>query len=144
MTTQKILTTEQILDIIREKNNLKELSFGCIVRDKHSKVQYVATDKPHQMRGFPQWDAVPLQGFKNAQNTLSYEIIGHPVHLEHLLKTIGHWYWIAGDGCIWKTAGVGSNTYRIDGARFDLTKSVEQNLNENKALRKFMSEVLSN
>ena len=76
---------------------LMELSFGCEVRDKYSKVKYIATDKPHQMYGFPIWDFVPLQGFENAQNTLSYEIIGHPIQPHHWLKCLveatkdNHW-----------------------------------------------------
>lgn len=80
---------EQAETYVRQQlPELMELSFGCEVQDKYSKVKYKATDVPHPMEGFSHWDFVPLQGFESAQNTLSYEIIGHPIQLQHWLTAI--------------------------------------------------------
>ena len=115
--TNKTLTKEMILEKIREVCGLN------------------AED----------WKWAKVAGINKAEEIKSLEIVGHPVHLEHLLLAIG--------------AGVNLNTLEVDliltpnklwisnkgrpmNIDYNLTKSVEENLN-NPELLKLIGELLN-
>ncbi len=136
------MTTSEILQKIREANpELMELSFGCLIDwgDWGSKVKgSTTTIRPY--RWFDGGDSEEELSPKEMAKTITSckaKIIGHPVQYHHLLLTIGNDCGISyGNDKHWFIKN--GHTFEID-----LTKSVEQNLNENEALREFVSEVLT-
>lgn len=147
--TNKTLTKEEILEIIREKCGLKELRFGCEfqVAPEHEETHQVA------------WETIGGD-YVSANDAEEYDreeitIIGLPVHLEHLLfalfnhnenepKLFSVRYSLANElipkGIKYVDFIGVSNEDLI--YKYDLTKTVEQNL-ENPELLNLIGELLN-
>jgi len=126
------MTTQQILQKIREVNpELLELSFGCEVKpsDSNETAIFISKDSYYHGGGFRLFDS----------KRVSLKALGHPPQLNHLFRAIGDSiiscenidcenlkFYIGGDNAV----------------LYNLTKTVEQNLDESEELRKFLSELL--
>lgn len=124
-TTQEILA--RVRDLLPE---LKELKFGCEVKHKKRGIaRYVGLNKRVKNLWFDNEDE-PIYTVDIGGNS---EIIGLPVELPHLL----HGIMIANDfmkptrNQLWNII-----------QKYDLTKSLEQNLDTNEQLRELISNLI--
>jgi len=154
------MTTQQILQKIREVNpELMELSFGCevVVRfsnDTFSKQVLIKKKKFENREHSPRYKgnryyytwSLKDNGYKPMESDI-VEVIGHPPQLNHLLRAIGE-----ADGgqftefmnFLWRSnvkTSVDLGPYK-ELFHYDLTKTVEQNLDESEELREFLSEII--
>ena len=128
------MTTEQILQHIREVCGLKRLEFGCEVKhiNTNAKVVCIKHSENEEERNYIEKDGSIMHNFNSfLEYPGNYQIIGLPVHLENLLYAIGQPYIrIDGSGNLTVT---GEHT-----VFYDLTRTVEQNLTDNTELRELI------
>lgn len=168
------MNTHEILQKIREMcPELMELSFGCEIKIDDCKATFVSrywhtAGEEIEVGIFKPFFQSGDNFIKKDLKDLDFEIIGHPVHLEHLLRAIdmpgderyetvtlkGSKLRIVSPNGKTETSieeGVGINNeqwgtvtnYCWADVEIDLTQSVEENLNSNESLREFISDVLS-
>lgn len=124
------MTTEQILQHIRDVCGLKRLEFGCEVKVPNvidtAKVFKVSKDD----------DGTPIYYLTDFIYEWFYEseleIIGLPIYLEHLLYAI--------QGKLKETDSIMGVPTLLIGMyhHYDLTRTVEQNLTDNTELRELI------
>lgn len=126
--------TQQVLEKIREVcPELMELSLGCqISNPKQYPLVYVGYSNAQHCLSLTMNGKQSLLFVDGIKNT---EIIGHPAHLEHLLRALGRQ---------WSVDGCGYIVHGLDAVagKYDLTLSVEQNLEQNEELRDFIYELI--
>ena len=127
-------STNEILKRIREVCGLEKLEFGCEYKDIHGNTRIFINNF-----GKEKHRCLNNSGdFGDNLNIFIKEIIGLPVELNHLIKTIpGVFQFIEGKMLI--SPDFGQAGYSGD-YKLDLT--VEQNLNQNEELRAFISELI--
>lgn len=139
------MRTSEILRKIREANpELMELSFGCEVI-VYGEVYIIDSNwgiysrEENDKSGYYRVIANEMNNWTRIDED-NFEIIGHPVHLEHLLVAMrkGRSVGIEVGDDLFFTDWVKEEDYR-----YDLTKSVKANLESNEALREFISALLT-
>lgn len=114
---------------------LQELSFGCAIKAKnYQKIEdavFISKGSYKNDGGFRLFDI-------KKQNEVIDEIIGHPVHLEHLLRTTSQ----APVGSMWNWRTVGPKLWaHSDGPYYDLTLSFSDNM-KNEQLVDFLYSIV--
>jgi len=136
--------TKAIMDVIRERCGLKELSFGCEVEYpvksymNHRGV-FVSRTLPNDGGCAFFYNVLEPRRVGLRRVCSNYvTIIGHPVHLEHLMRAIpqSERIRIATDGTFC-TATNGDMGYKLN-----IALTVEQNLEQNEALREWLYELI--
>lgn len=115
------MNTEQILDIIREKCELKKLTFGCEVINKHGDIEKLIRSKPFGKSGESRLLLVRGDEPFVPRSSKNVKILGLEPQLNHLL--------LLTNNSVLKY--------------YDLKKSVRQNLEDNIKLREFVSSIIS-
>lgn len=126
------MTTEQILDHIREICGLKRLEFGCEVTllcDEN-------LDYPKRKVYDIFRDHIFVTNYGVITEKEIKEIIGLPVHLEHLLFILKE------KAVIRLYSEYLLIEYNYKTTNYDLTKTVEQNLNESDVLRNIIINII--
>lgn len=146
------MTTEQILQHIREVCGLKRVEFGCevIIKDGDYLSERTASIEENETLLFVKnyESGIELRSKKDKtyvqidKNKCELEIIGLPVHLENLLCAVrkkGSDICISPDGTMidLDTSDGYEITYKVL-PDYDLTRTVEQNLTENTELRELI------
>ena len=122
---------QEVLKKIREINDLERLEFGC-------EYSFYDTKYPRITISWLNWNESDIP---DREHKVDIKIIGLPIHLEHLLRTI--------DYCSVKIDEVkeknlGCKIEIKDSAFiYDLTKSVEQNLTDNPELLNIVTKLLN-
>lgn len=125
---------QRVIRYIQENvEGLKELSFGCIIEissGEQLRVLYTTSDRVgraliEDQYGFESFDFYPDSEF---------EIIGHEVQLNHLLLAIPK-FAMVNDNERLALVSLQENGGKFD---YDLTKTVEENLKNNKSLTNYL------
>ena len=148
-------STEQILERIRELvPELKELKFGCVYKYKEDNgnwKEYTVVYRndiekkygvgKNEVWSVPDYDK-GYQADWRFEIKEYFEIIGLPVHLENLLSAIN----LSKNGNRLDDIGLSFNFQKnvlyFENKEYWLDKTVEQNLQENEALRSLISELI--
>lgn len=139
--------TTAIMERIREVcPELMELSFGCRFQfEKNGKICVMTQITDKYMEFYFLWNAIgwKLEGcsrkekigwFKNRDILDSAIIIGHPVHLEHLIHVLRKVGFDSTEEWLHTLGTV------VD--YFELTLTVEENLEQNEVLRNFVYKII--
>lgn len=137
--------TTAILSRIREVcPELMERTRGCEFYDKDAidwarHITLVAWNCKNGLKHFCEPDG-SVFGRRNNAWFDSLEVIGHPVHLEHLMRAIKEYL---SDGYVLELGIDGLYfSHDLTFHKYDLTLTVEQNLKDNEALRDFIYELI--
>lgn len=147
-------STEQILERIRELvPELKELKFGCVYKYKEDNgnwKEYTVVYRndiekkygvgKNEVWSVPDYDK-GYQADWRFENKEDFEIIGLPVELNHLIYAIKKSRGEENERKV-ITESVASSTILAILNRYEWSKTVEQNLNENKEIREFTSKLI--
>lgn len=130
-------STEQILERIRELvPELKELKFGCELKGKNREATIINLPA---IEGNPY--TIKVGGLITTGNPSDLEIIGLPIELNHLLLVLTK---NSKQFCNLVSNVEDGTGIVVDGvfAPYDLSLSVEENLQENEDLRNLISELI--
>lgn len=165
----KTMTKQQELKerIYKHCPELKELTMGCRVLISHPEYRNLIVDTINQeikhtvemarqskmpdyfgdcyfvTRGYASSRPEKLLGRRGLENIFIIEVIlGHPIHLEHVLRAIGD----RQDRCTFSDGSFSvfniiTGTWNKYG-KYDLTKTFDQNITDNAELLEFLLEVI--